>query len=165
MIITSLWFRELLVHPRGFAIQSTAVATALTAATSVASAQPVPITHVIVIMQENRSFDNYFGTYPGANGIPPNTCQPLNPSDPGQGCVMPFHDMHDVNAGGPHTAAVAQASLDDGITTALMDGFVYQQTIGLGPSCGSARVKPQGALAPDNNCMTGRDRWSADRRS
>src|SRR5204863_631952 len=28
------------------------------------------IKHVVVIMQENRSFDTYFGTYPGANGIP-----------------------------------------------------------------------------------------------
>ena len=28
------------------------------------------IQHVIIIMQENRSFDNYFGTYPGADGIP-----------------------------------------------------------------------------------------------
>ncbi len=27
-----------------------------------------PIKHVIVIMQENHSFDNYFGTYPTANG-------------------------------------------------------------------------------------------------
>lgn len=27
-----------------------------------------PIQHVIVIMQENHSFDNYFGTYPSANG-------------------------------------------------------------------------------------------------
>ncbi len=27
------------------------------------------IQHVVVIMQENRSFDQYFGTYPGANGI------------------------------------------------------------------------------------------------
>ena len=28
------------------------------------------IKHVIMIMQENRSFDSYFGTYPGATGIP-----------------------------------------------------------------------------------------------
>lgn len=28
------------------------------------------IKHIIVIMQENRSFDTYFGTYPGADGIP-----------------------------------------------------------------------------------------------
>ena len=29
------------------------------------------IQHVVMIMQENRTFDSYFGTYPGANGIPP----------------------------------------------------------------------------------------------
>ena len=28
------------------------------------------IKHVVIIMQENRSFDSYFGTYPGADGIP-----------------------------------------------------------------------------------------------
>ena len=30
----------------------------------------IPIEHFIFIVQENHSFDNYFGTYPGANGIP-----------------------------------------------------------------------------------------------
>ncbi len=28
------------------------------------------IKHIIIIMQENRSFDSYFGTFPGADGIP-----------------------------------------------------------------------------------------------
>ena len=28
------------------------------------------IKHVVVIMQENRSFDSYFGTFPGAEGLP-----------------------------------------------------------------------------------------------
>src|SRR5262245_53165792 len=28
------------------------------------------IQHIVVIMQENRSFDSYFGTFPGADGIP-----------------------------------------------------------------------------------------------
>ena len=28
------------------------------------------IRHVVIVMQENRSFDSYFGTYPGARGIP-----------------------------------------------------------------------------------------------
>ncbi len=42
------------------------------------------IKHVIVVMQENRSFDTYFGTYPGADGIPmkdgtPTVCVP-NPA-------------------------------------------------------------------------------------
>src|SRR5438270_12429413 len=34
------------------------------------------IAHVVVIMQENRSFVSYFGTYPGADGIPKNVCVP-----------------------------------------------------------------------------------------
>ena len=57
------------------------------------------IQHVVMIMQENRSFDSYFGTYPGANGIPANTCLP----DPANGgCVKPFHDPNDRGPGGPH---------------------------------------------------------------
>ena len=28
------------------------------------------IRHIVIIMQENRSFDSYFGTFPGADGIP-----------------------------------------------------------------------------------------------
>jgi phospholipase C len=38
-----------------------------------------PIKHVIVISQGKRSFDNYFGTFPGANGFPSNLTVPLNP--------------------------------------------------------------------------------------
>ena len=39
------------------------------------------IKHMVVIMQENRSFDSYFGTFPGADGIPmkngkPTVCVP-----------------------------------------------------------------------------------------
>ena len=39
------------------------------------------IRHVVIIMQENRSFDSFFGTYPGADGIPmkngvPTVCVP-----------------------------------------------------------------------------------------
>ena len=91
------------------------------------AASDAPIKHVIIIMQENRSFDQYFGTFPGADGIPPDTCVPLNPTEP-LGCVKPFHDVHDVNAGGPHGADNAQADLDDGITTDKMDGFLLEQS-------------------------------------
>lgn len=35
-----------------------------------------PIKHLIVIMKENHSFDNYFGTFPGADGIPANVKLP-----------------------------------------------------------------------------------------
>jgi phospholipase C len=77
------------------------------------------IRHVVIIMQENRSFDTYFGTYPGADGIPPGTCVP----DPAHGgCVAPFHDSADRNFGGPHAARNAVADRNGG----LMDGFVAQ---------------------------------------
>src|ERR1700747_466221 len=28
-----------------------------------------PIEHVVIIVKENHTFDNYFGTFPGANGV------------------------------------------------------------------------------------------------
>ena len=28
-----------------------------------------PISHVVIIVKENHAFDNYFGTFPGANGV------------------------------------------------------------------------------------------------
>ena len=29
-----------------------------------------PIQHLVTILQENHTFDNYFGTFPGADGVP-----------------------------------------------------------------------------------------------
>jgi len=82
-----------------------------------------PIEHLVVLMQENHSFDNYFGTYPGADGIPPGTCMPLNPADPSQGCVEPFHiGDNDVQPTDPdHSTATSRLQYDDG----RMDGFIY----------------------------------------
>ncbi len=82
------------------------------------------IKHVIVVMQENRSFDSYFGTYPGVAGIPrthgtPTACVP-NPQGP---CVRPYHDIADVNGGGPHGEANAVADVNSG----QMDGFIRQR--------------------------------------
>jgi phospholipase C len=78
------------------------------------------IRHVVLVMQENRSFDSYFGTFPGADGIPSGVCVP----DPANGgCVRPFHDRHDRDAGGPHGASEARADIDGG----KMDSFVAQQ--------------------------------------
>ena len=52
------------------------------------------IKHVVVIMQENRSFDSYFGTFPGADGIPMKAGKPLvcAPDPKTRVCVRPFHD-------------------------------------------------------------------------
>jgi phospholipase C len=56
----------------------------------VASSQS-KIQHIIFIVQENHSFDNYFGTYPGADGLLPNSSIPIDPNDTGMGSVSPFH--------------------------------------------------------------------------
>ena len=42
-------------------------------------------------MQENHSFDNYFGTYLGADGLPAGVCMPVRPGKPERGCVKPHH--------------------------------------------------------------------------
>src|SRR2546430_4690841 len=82
------------------------------------------IRHVVVVMQENRSFDSYFGTYPGADGLPRRdgrftVCLP----DPAQGrCAKPYHDPNDLNGGGPHGTVNGQGDISGG----RMDGFVQQ---------------------------------------
>jgi phospholipase C len=78
------------------------------------------IRHVIMIMQENRSFDSYFGTFPGADGLPKSVCVP-DPERPGT-CVRPYVDHKDKNGGGPHAASSAIADIHGG----KMDGFVAQ---------------------------------------
>ncbi len=99
------------------------------------------IRHVVVIMQENRSFDSYFGTYPGADGLPSQngaltTCVP----DPQTGqCVKPFPDHADVNGGGPHGESNATADINGG----KMNGFIGQ----------AAKAK-KGCLDPTNPACT-----------
>jgi phospholipase C len=80
------------------------------------------IRHVVMIMQENRSFDSYFGTFPGADGIRmrngvPAACIP----DPSNGtCERPYPDHADVNGGGPHGASQARGDINHG----KMNGFL-----------------------------------------
>jgi hypothetical protein len=83
------------------------------------------IQHVVMIMQENRSFDSYFGTYPGANGIPAGVCVP----DPLHGgCVHPHHDSNDKSVGGPHGANDSVADINGG----KINGFVARAEAGGG---------------------------------
>ncbi len=56
-----------------------------------ASASSSKIQHLIFIVQENHSFDNYFGTYPGANGLPMDVAIPFDPNQTNLGYVKPFH--------------------------------------------------------------------------
>ncbi len=81
------------------------------------------IQHVIIIMQENRSFDHYFGTYPGANGIPRDAngnFTVCNPNPRTGGCDKPYHNASLINVGGPHLHADALGDINGG----LMNGFV-----------------------------------------
>ena len=80
------------------------------------------IDHVIWIIQENRTFDNYFGTFPGADGIPPGICLPVSPGS--SQCVAPFH----MPEGMPywdlaHEWEPAHVAFDNG----RMDGFIYAE--------------------------------------
>jgi phospholipase C len=85
---------------------------------------PVPvgiheIKHVVIIMQENRSFDEYFGAYPGADGIPPGVCVP----DPASGaCIAPYHDPNVTNKGGPH----GETNFNGDLAGGAMNGFVAE---------------------------------------
>jgi phospholipase C len=128
-------------------IAAFAVALAL-AATHAGAAPPSgihKIRHVVVIMQENRSFDSYFGTYPGADGIPAGVCVP----DPANGgCDKPYHSSADLNYGGPHGAVNATADIDGG----KMDGFVGQAENGRRAGCATHPNAPacsQNAAHPD----------------
>jgi phospholipase C len=53
-------------------------------------ATSTPIQHFVYMMQGDRTFDNYFGSFPGADGVPENTCQALVVGRPADGCVKPF---------------------------------------------------------------------------
>jgi len=91
------------------------------------------IKHVIMIMQENRSFDSYFGTFPGADGIPMDHGEPLVCAfDPKtRRCIEPFHDQRDRNIGGPHDHLNAVHDINH----RLMNGFVWQERAVLNRAC------------------------------
>jgi phospholipase C len=91
-------------------------------APSQANKPNTPIEHFIVLMQENHTFDNYFGTYPGAEGIPEGTCMPVDPFDNrNTECVEPFHigdrPIDDLD----HSESTFGLQYNKG----LMNGFVY----------------------------------------
>jgi phospholipase C len=108
------------------------------------------IQHVVVIMQENRSFDTYFGTYPGADGIPGLAGHPGQvpciPDPQLYHCVKPYHDTHNVNLGGPHSAHNATADIAKG----RMTGFVKQALTELvgGGACRRAYKSTRACASP-----------------
>jgi phospholipase C len=89
----------------------------------IAPANTTPIQHVIVVMQENRSFDHYFGTFPGADGIPMKDGSPaVSVLDPVTGTFQkPFHlTSNSTLKDPPHDNPSGLIDLDGG----KMDGFL-----------------------------------------
>src|SRR5579864_1137797 len=93
------------------------------------------IRHIVIIMQENRSFDSYFGTYPGADGIPGLAGHPGKvpclPDPHSRHCQRPYHDASARNAGGPHGHDSALADIARG----RMNGFIRQAEVGKAQAC------------------------------
>jgi phospholipase C len=84
-----------------------------------ASRGATPIKHVIIVAQENRSFDHYYGYYPAAvsagYGVPPGWGQP----DGMGGTVSPTHLSSPISSDPLHDWVATHAEWDQG----GMDGF------------------------------------------
>ncbi len=83
-----------------------------------------PIQHMIVVMQQNHTYDNYFGTYPGGEGVPVNTCMPVSLSDPANNlCILPFYigeyPLSDLSHG--------SRTFFEQYNNGLMNGFIEAQ--------------------------------------
>jgi phospholipase C len=76
------------------------------------------IEHILFLIQENHSFDNYFGTFPTADGFKLGMKMPLYSGGPGE--IAPFHFSfalgHDLN----HSWKTAHDAYHNG----RMDGFI-----------------------------------------
>jgi phospholipase C len=100
----------------------------------------VPIRHVVVLMMENRAFDDLFGAYcpnqgpfcpTAVNGIPPGTCVPYDPSDRALGCIAPypFASNELPTDDPPHEWNSSHQAIDGG----AMDGFYNAEHSGIVP--------------------------------
>jgi phospholipase C len=102
-----------------------AVVCALSApgAAGAAGTPTTPIRHVISILQENHTYDNYFGTYPHGDGLPGRVCMPVDPKRPKGACVKPFHigDNDVLPSDLDHSSATAKLQYAGG----RLNGFIH----------------------------------------
>src|SRR5262249_45277476 len=104
------------------------------------------IRHVVIIMQENRSFDSYFGTYPGADGLPMlgnGTAGCVPDAELGH-CVRSYPAQADKNFGGPHSAQDASLDIDAG----RMDGFIARAEAKMGTTCNAPGTRACSSTGP-----------------
>jgi phospholipase C len=117
------------------------------------------IRHVVIIMQENRSFDSYFGTYPDADGIPglaghPGTV-PCVPDPRRHRCFHPYHDQSKRNFGGPH----AHSNAIGDIARGKMNGFITQAERGKARTCQHQPEDPFCSRHPKRPDVMGYHDW------
>jgi phospholipase C len=114
---------------------------------------------VFVIYQENRSFDSYFGSFPGANGLfsqaaaqTPGFVQTIVNTDGSSGTISPFRigpaqyaaDTDDIDHS--HTLTVAKMDVQNGV--ALMDKFAATEELKYSPTGNpSLQAKQMGELS------------------
>ena len=88
------------------------------------------IEHVVILMQENRSFDHYFGSYRGVRGFADQSAAfqqpwPANTSNSPAGVLLPFH-LDTVNGNGACTHDITHdwVPQHQSWNGGKMDGFV-----------------------------------------
>jgi phospholipase C len=111
------------------------LAMTLPLAGSGARASSIPIDHVVVLMQENRSYFNYLAMLhdqgqPDAAALPADASNP-NPTNPSAPAIKPFHDTsYCESADLDHSWTGAHAEYDGG----KMDGFTARNVDATDPT-------------------------------
>ncbi|MDQ1740418.1 MAG: phospholipase, partial [Pseudonocardiales bacterium] len=94
-----------------------------TPAATAAPTAPGPTTkikHLVYMLQGDRSFDNYFGTYPGVEGIPAGVCQKRIVTGSDKDCVEPFA----LHGQAVQALGAGTVELNNQYDEGRMDGFV-----------------------------------------
>ncbi len=88
------------------------------------------IEHVVILIQENRSFDHYFGSYRGVRGFSEHSAafqqpDPANTTNSPVGKLLPFHlDTSQANAACTHDISHDWVPQHQSWDNGAMDGFV-----------------------------------------
>src|ERR1700723_2630278 len=88
------------------------------------------IEHVVILIQENRSFDHYFGSYRGLRGFSDKSpafeqSDPANTGNPPTGILQPFHlDTSTTNAACTHDITHDWVPQHQSWNNGAMNGFV-----------------------------------------
>ena len=95
-----------------------------------ACAKLTDIEHVVILIQENRSFDHYFGSYRGVRGFADSSAafqqpDPANTTISPVGTLLPFHlDTSTTNASCTHDITHDWVPQHQSWNAGAMDGFV-----------------------------------------